>query len=144
MVLAVLLLALLRRPQPDMLALSFSGITNYSGQRAAVFIVTNVSAQGVSFSGNVVAGSNLFWPVYPNRGPFELKPHKTLTFAAPIPTNGVGWRGSVIYGEPLTDMDLMLRDLQFYLANHNIIQYGRRVTWKGPQGHVIVTPELHE
>ena len=171
----VLIFAGILTPWPaakgDWLTLRFIGFTNYSGQRAAAFTVTNRSTRTLSLAAGAYTGSGCTRPIYPDpapyepkppagaplalvtypsAGPYQLKAGQGLTFITAVPGSGGSWHVEVHYAETLTAETLTpwqvrrLKWAQFFWRQGKMPWLGGLI-WKGPpKTGQIHGPELRD
>ena len=152
----------------DSLALGFVGFSNYSGQKAAAFTLTNGCGRTLSLTASTKTQAGSTRPVYldpawsernlsagaplpalgryPSASPYQLKAGQRLTFFTAVPSDGSSWRVEVIYVKTLTLWQARrLKWAQFFWNRGKMAWLGDLIWKKGylPMG-VVYGPELRD
>jgi len=155
-----------RAARQDWLALTFVGFTNYAGQRAGAFTVTNCSVRTLSLTALVETQAGYRRPIYPDPTPYEPKPSAgallpdltmypsaspyqlkaghALTFITAVPGDGTPWRVTVHYVETLTPWQVrQLKCAQFFWKRGELSRLGDLIWRRGhPKAGTVYGPEL--
>ena len=168
----VMILSFCFPPSPtakrELLTLGFVGFTNYSGQKAAAFALTNGSGRTLSLTASAETQGGSTRPVYldpawsernlsagaplaargsyPSASPYQLKAGQRLTFFRAVPNDGSSWRVEVHYIETLTPWQMRRLGWAQYFWNRDRMSWWLGdLIWKTHlQTGVLYGPEFRE
>jgi hypothetical protein len=152
----------------DWLTLTFIGFTNYSGQSAAAFTVTNCGRKKLWLSAAAETQAGWRRPIYPDpipyepklpagaarpglivyptAGPYQLQAGRGLTFITAVPSEGSPWHVTVHYvAAPTPWQTRRLMCAQFFWRRSEFGWLGDLIWRKGTtyfQTGVVYGPEL--
>jgi hypothetical protein len=171
-VMVVMILSFCFPPSPtakrELLTLGFVGFTNYSGQKAAAFTLTNGSGRTLYLTASAETQGGSTRPVYldpawsernlsagaplaargsyPSASQYQLKAGQRLTFFTAVPNERSSWRVQVNYFQTLTPWQAKrLSWAQFFWNRGKIAWLGDLIWKKGylPIG-VVYGPDLRD